>query len=91
MNAEWSDGKWHLDRKVPIGIIVALCVQLASFIWFMSKMDSRIFALETAKFAQHERDEAQDKTSADSDALIRAQLMRIDDKLDRLLERRSKP
>jgi hypothetical protein len=86
MNAEWTDSGWHLDRKVPIGIIVALIAQLGTMVWYASKMESRIFALESLQAAQHERDERQDNASSASDALIRAQLVRIDDKLDRLLD-----
>ena len=38
--------EWHLDKKIPISIIIALIIQSISFVWFMSKQDSRIGYLE---------------------------------------------
>lgn len=49
-----GDSKWHLDKKVPIAIIVTLVLQLAGFGWMASKLDSRIESLEKAD-ARHER------------------------------------
>lgn len=33
---------WHLDKKVPISILVILIVQTISFVVFLTKMDSRV-------------------------------------------------
>lgn len=33
---------WHLDKKVPIGLIVALAVQFAGGAVWLSRMESRI-------------------------------------------------
>ena len=45
-----DDPGWHLDRKVPIGIIIAIVVQTATFfIWASSwttRMDMRVGYLE---------------------------------------------
>lgn len=79
---------WHLDRKVPIGIIAAMLMQLAGALWFASKLDSRVLALESDRATQHERDERQDKASAEALSQLQRQLERIDEKLDRLIERR---
>lgn len=32
---------WHLDRKVPMAIIIALAVQAGSFIWWASGVENR--------------------------------------------------
>lgn len=37
---------WHLDKKIPIAIILALALHAAAGIWFASKMDSRLTAVE---------------------------------------------
>jgi hypothetical protein len=79
--------RWHLDKKVPIGIIVAILVQSAMGVWYVSKLDSRIYALEVGKTDQHERDERQDKTTVESMTLLQRQLERIDEKLDRIIEK----
>jgi hypothetical protein len=78
---------WHLDRKVPIGIIVAMLMQFGGGLWFVSKLDARILSLEASTLAQHERDKAQDHSATQSRSEILRQLERIDEKLDRLIEK----
>jgi Tfp pilus assembly protein PilO len=78
---------WHLDRKVPIGIIAAMFVQCAGALWFVSKLDARILALEGAQSTQRERDERQDRSNSDALTQLHRQLERIDEKLDRLIEK----
>jgi hypothetical protein len=79
--------KWHLDKRVPIGIIFAMLGQMAGALWFASKLDSRILALEAATLAQHDRDERQDRTNSEGMSMVHRQLERIDEKLDRLIEK----
>lgn len=83
-----NESGWHLDKKVPIGIIAAMLMQFAGGLWFVSKLDSRIGTLESERTAQHERDERQDNTTKEALGQMRRQLERIDEKLDRLIERR---
>lgn len=37
---------WHLDKKVPIALIVTLIAQAGMFIWWASSMDARVAAIE---------------------------------------------
>lgn len=89
------DSRWHLDKKVPISIIGVLLFQFAGGIWFISKLDARIAALESMTIVQvatqHDRDQQQDKQVTDAITLVRSQLERMDDKLDRIIERPHKP
>lgn len=32
---------WHLDKKVPVAIIIALFLQFVGAIWWAAKMDAR--------------------------------------------------
>jgi hypothetical protein len=41
-----DEGQWHLDRKVPLAIIVTLLLQTGAFIWWAAKTDARVDALE---------------------------------------------
>jgi hypothetical protein len=41
-----QDREWHLDKKVPLALIVTLLVQSGAFIWWAAKADSRLDALE---------------------------------------------
>ena len=81
------DTRWHLDKRVPIGLIGAVLVQTISFVWFISKIDSRVSSLESGAVMQRDRDDRQDRASADAAANVRADLKEIDRKLDRLIER----
>lgn len=94
-----STHKWHLDRRVPIALILGLAMQLAGGVWIASKFDSRLQRLEDDRALQHERDEKQDREvreanarmerqAADSVLQLRTQIERMDGKLDRLIESR---
>ena len=43
--------QWHLDKKVPIAIILALMAQTAGAIWWASAMSQRVTALEAKENA----------------------------------------
>jgi len=90
MNKDELTGKWHLDRRVPITLIVALILQTVTFVWFFSKMDSRIGALEAGVIVQRDRDHGQDNNVKEALANLRADIKEIDRKLDRLIERGQK-
>lgn len=83
---------WHLDKKVPISIIVALFAQFFGGILFVARLDTRITTLEgsTAQQAvyQRDRDDRQDKARTEALELIRHQLEVMDAKIDRLIEAR---
>lgn len=86
-----SDNHWHLDKRVPISILGVLIVQMCSGLWFISKLDARIAALENISViqlsAQHEKDQKQDEQVKDSVEKLAKQLEHIDDKLDRIIEK----
>ncbi len=90
MNLRADEGrKWHLEKGVPIGIIVAMMVQFMGGLWFVSKLDARVYALETAAVMQREVDQRQDDSSRATRAEVLRQLERMDEKLDRLIEKRA--
>lgn len=37
---------WHLDKRVPIALIVAIAFQTAAFIWWASDVNARVGYLE---------------------------------------------
>ena len=81
-----TDG-WHLDKKVPISIIVVVLVQAAAGLWAIADIKKDVEVLKAAQSTQHERDERQDKIAADTALRIQAALEKIDDKVTRLLEK----
>lgn len=41
-----SDSSWHLDRKVPVAIIMTLLLQTSGIIWWGATATERLGALE---------------------------------------------
>lgn len=78
---------WHLKREIQLGHIVLTLTVAASAVLYISKIEQRLALLEHQSQTQRERDERQDKAVAEALHLIRAQLERIDGKLDALAER----
>lgn len=37
-----ADESWHLDKKVPVAIIVVLIGQFLLGLWFIAKLDSKV-------------------------------------------------
>ena len=88
-----NDGGWHLDKKVPISLIVVIVLQGVSFTWYVGKLDSRVTIIETTRIdyraQQHDRDQRQDEAVAEAVGQLRTQLDRIDTKLDRVNDKLS--
>lgn len=80
-----DENGWHLDKRVPITLILTLLIQAAAGLWFAAKMDSRVMALEEARVEQRARDDRQDRAMLDSAALIRNDLGYIRQQLDQLI------
>jgi hypothetical protein len=84
---------WHLDKKVPITLILALLMQAAGGLWFIADLRKDVELLKSQQAAQfsvqRDRDERQDRQQADSWAMVRGELQNIQAKLDRLIEKRA--
>ena len=86
--AERDPNGWHLEKRVALSHIISTLAVATSVIWWGGKVEQRLALLEQSTVTQHERDERQDKASAEALAIIQTHLSKIDDKLDRLLEER---
>jgi hypothetical protein len=77
MSGEQDQGnRWHLKKEIQIGhLITTLAVALGA-ITYVSKIEQRVAVVETQMTAQR-----------DAAMLLRGQLEKINDKLDRLIER----
>lgn len=70
---------WHLDRRVPIAIIVVLLVQFAGVVWWGAQISARVDVLERTIIT----------TNDDHERLVRveATLQSVDQRLARMEER----
>lgn len=41
-----EDGRWHLDKRVPLALIGALAMQTVVVVWWASNASARLDALE---------------------------------------------
>ena len=83
-----EDGRdgWHLDKRVPISIIVTLVIQFGSGLWVLAEMRKDIDLLKMQVTQQRDRDDRQDLAAAQAVDLVRKQLERMESKLDRIIE-----
>lgn len=46
-----ADTSWHLDKRIPIALIVLILLQSGTAVWFASAISSRVDQLERAQVA----------------------------------------
>ncbi len=68
--------RWHLKKEIQVTHIVSTLMLVGAVFAYVSKIDQRLTIVETQLMAQRE-----------ASIIQRAQLERMDAKLDRLIER----
>jgi hypothetical protein len=86
---EKDDGGWHLDKKVPLGLIFAMVVQAGMVVWAVADIKKDVEVLKAINVSQNERDSRQDTYAAEVTRTMQGTLRDISLKLDRLIERRT--
>lgn len=79
---------WHIKKEIQLGHLLTTLTIAVSVILYLSKLEQRIALIEAQVLTQRDRDDRQDKTTAEAMSLLRAQLERMENKLDRVLERK---
>lgn len=74
--ADPKDERWHLKKEIQLSHLISTAAIAVSAVIYIGKIEQRLSVVETQVLAQRE-----------SSALLRAQLERMDAKLDRLIER----
>jgi len=86
MGEEKEPGRWHLDRRVPLALIVAILIQTAGALMWAGAASERINQLERQVISEDDMGERTARLEAQA-AYMRATLARIEDKLDRAIAR----
>jgi len=84
---ERREARWHLDKKIPLGLIVAAVVQAAALVGSYYKIVSDIELLKADVMTLHTRDNKVETDLREAVAEVKAQYIRLDMKLDRLIEK----
>ena len=78
---------WHLDKKVPISLIGTLLTIALAGIWQFSEVKRDIELIKQDVQVLHQRDKMQADQFRDAMKLMQEQFVRLDTKLDRLIEK----
>lgn len=76
MVAQADDNKWHMKKEIQLGHLITTFTVAISCVAYINKIEQRVAVMEAQMIAQR-----------DSAILLRSQLDKINDKLDRLIER----
>lgn len=80
-----TEEHWHLDKRVPISLIVTLLIYGVSGLWVVVDIKKDVEVLKAEAMSQHIRDDRQDKAVADGVVLLRSELSYIRQQLDLLI------
>ena len=78
---------WHLDHKIPIGLLLAMIGQVVGVVWFFAGIKQDVELLKADTAALHTRDNQQADSFREAIKTLQEQFARVDAKLDRLIER----
>lgn len=78
--------RWHLKKEIQLGHLITTATVAVAAIMYIAKVEQRVAVIETQIVAQHEQDKAREERNAEALRATRAQLDRIDSKIDRIVE-----
>ena len=85
------NNSWHLDKRVPVAMILALSFQLVGAVWFFASLTSRVDAntinITRAEIAFANRMDRHESQAADRYRAITDALIRIENKLDKKVDK----
>lgn len=82
-----TESRWHLDKKVPLSLIVVVIIQGAGGIWVIADIKKDVEVLKAAYAIQIDRDSRQDKAASEAVGLVREDIREVKSMLARLLDR----
>ena len=79
---------WHLERRIGLDVIISFLVIFFAGIGYVIHQDTRVTKVEDRATSLEEADKRIQKIQDDHKGEVRSDLKAINDKLDRLIERR---
>ncbi len=86
-----GDTHWHLDKRVPVALLLAIVIQTVGAVWWAASLSARVDALERAWLEMKTHQGRIVRLEANQTAVyqrldrIEAIQRRIETKIDRLL------
>lgn len=84
-----SSDNWHLDKKVPVSLIVAMVAQIVAVVWAIADIKKDTELNMQAIEQLREADKALLTENQRNLQIIQGHYARLEAKLDRLIERES--
>lgn len=78
---------WHLDKKVPVALILTIAVQTGAFIWWLSAQSARLETVAAENAAQDSRINTLEGTTnaqAVNSATVAAQIAAVRESLQEI-------
>lgn len=79
--------RWIFKKEVSIADVIAFVSSMSFVVVAWATLDKRITLLEAAQIEQHRTDIRQDQEAIKLGGEIKQELQRLNDKLDRVIER----
>ncbi|PCI53888.1 MAG: hypothetical protein COB36_11660 [Alphaproteobacteria bacterium] len=85
--------RWHINKNVPVGIIITFLFQFGGFIWLFSGLSSDVVELQKSDIENAAVNksfyalEATMYSMKDGQVRIETQLTRMDGRINRILEK----
>ncbi len=78
-----SDTEWRLEKKIPVGALIAIGIQTAAFAYFMGGLSERVSILERASQSRDSDIAKMARMESQISEIFRA-VKRIEDDLKRV-------
>lgn len=79
------DTVWHLDKRIPIALLIALLAQVVTGVYYIARLESRVNIVELWLADQRTRDDRQDRVMEQAIITLRQDINYVRSQLDTLL------
>lgn len=81
---------WTVDKKIPLGLIFAMLMQIGAAVWFFADIKKDVELLKADNVVLHAQDARNYSDMSEAMRQVREQFKELTTKLDRLIERGQK-
>ena len=78
---------WVLDKRIPLALILAILLQTGGALWWAASISQRVLVLEQSRLTAGDLPGRIIKVETQLES-VNSTVQRVEDKLDRVLERR---